>query len=90
MLYATKGKIIAVIAKDYKHNKIITRIYDCSKTKPKLKLQTEKGSIAKAKSYLYNKFHLQDFNCLAPATFVTKEAKKRFLKKIKETCKELC
>ena len=89
MLYATKGKIVAVIAKDYEHSRIITRVYDCSKTKLKLKLQSEKKSIVKAKTYLHHKFQLEDFNCMAPAMFIIKGAKKSLLERVKENCKDL-
>lgn len=89
MLYATKGKIVAVIAKNYTSSKIVTRVYDCSKIKPKLKQQSERKSIAKAKDYLLHKFHLEDFNCMAPAIFVTKGAKKNLLERVRESCKDL-
>lgn len=89
MLYATKGQIIAIIAKDYQHSKIITRVYDCSQAKPRLRLQTERKSITKAKDYLHHKFHLEEFNCLAPTTFLIKGVKKRSLNKVKKTCEDL-
>ena len=89
MLYATKGNIVAVIAKDYEQSKIITRVYDCSKIKPRLKLQTEKKSIIKAKDYLHHKFQLEDFNCMAPTTFLTAGAKKNLIRRVKETCRDL-
>ena len=89
MLYAINGKIVAVIAKDYEHSKIITRVYDCSKTKPKLKMQSQRDNLAQVKKYLHNKFQLDDFNCMAPAMFVTKGAKKSLLERVKESCKDL-
>lgn len=89
MLYATNGKIIAVIAKDYENKKIITRVYDCSKTKPKLKMQSERKSLTQVKKYLNHKFQLNDFNCLAPTIFVTEGAKKNLLERVKEICKDL-
>ena len=88
MLYSTRGDIVAVIAKDYQQSKIITRVYDCSRMEPRLKMQSEKKSIIKAKDYLFRKFHFEDFNCLEPIPFITQEHEKRILEKIKATFKD--
>ncbi|MCG2718717.1 MAG: hypothetical protein L6408_07785 [Nanoarchaeota archaeon] len=89
ILYATKGNIVAIIAKDYEHSRIITRVYDCSAEKPKLKIESERKSIINAKDYLHNKYQLEDFNCMWPITYVQEGVKKEFLERVKQDCEDL-